>query len=123
MRNEVDFGKTVSIASDIYSFGSVTYELLTRKSPYEGLTDFQLIQSSIVSGQRPQLPDMVRRQHPLLVEIMDTCWQQNPEARFPNFATIMNLLDPRRKSSAQTLFKTITAGTTMPNLDIIQEQE
>ena len=75
--------------SDVYSYGIVMYEVLSRKTPFPELTDESQIGVAVVSGRRPSpIPSDIP---PKLVELMEQCWQHDT-ARRPNFQTIVRTL-------------------------------
>ncbi|KAF9231203.1 kinase-like domain-containing protein [Melanogaster broomeanus] len=66
--------------SDIYSFGGLMLHVLTGKKPYDGLGDL-LILTTVVSGQRPQLPidhPLISSTHELLIQ---RCWSREEKMR------------------------------------------
>ena len=75
--------------SDVYSYGIVMYEVLSRKKPFQELTDETHIVVAVVHGRRPSpIPSDIP---PKLVELMEQCWQHDT-ARRPNFQTIVRTL-------------------------------
>jgi len=56
MSPEQAAGRTVDARSDIFSFGVVLYELLARRRPFGGTSDYDRLQA-IVSHEPPPLPD------------------------------------------------------------------
>ena len=75
--------------SDVYSYGIVMYEVLSRKKPFQELTDETQIAVAVLHGRRPSpIPSDIP---PKLVELMEQCWQHDT-ARRPNFQTIVRKL-------------------------------
>jgi serine/threonine protein kinase len=68
---------------DIYSFGIICYEILSREQPFDGLRGTQL-RDYVKAGNRPQLPDEIP---PRLDILIRDCWDGNPLHR-PDFAAI-----------------------------------
>ncbi|WNE41260.1 MAG: Serine/threonine-protein kinase PknD [Mycoplasmataceae bacterium] len=75
---EVLTGQSYSLASDIYSFGMVAYELLTGLPPYyDRAHDFRL-GIEIFQGLRPSFQIKI----PILLEkLINQCWNSNPIQR------------------------------------------
>jgi len=44
-----------------------------------------------MEGTRPGVPDKVRKKRPEFVELMERCWDHNPDLR-PTFAQIIEIL-------------------------------
>ena len=73
---------------DVYSFGIVMWEVLTRLVPYKGL-DRQTIQHKVVVEKaRPLVPGET---HPAYRSLMEACWDENPNLR-PDFGTVVTRL-------------------------------
>ena len=76
--------------SDVYSYGIVMYEVLSRKKPFQELTDETHIVVAVVHGRRPSpIPSDIP---PKLVKLMEQCWEHDT-ARRPNFQTIVPEVD------------------------------
>jgi serine/threonine protein kinase len=92
-------------ASDVYSFGILTWELVSLLRPYhEFHQPNQLKKAVAIDGYRPD-PRAV--EHPIQ-NLIESCWQMNYAAR-PNFTQILRSLEelrdnskPRRVKSAPT---------------------
>lgn len=65
---------------DMYSFGIISYEIYSRKSPYEGENFREVLQKVCNSriNKRPSIPDCMP---PRMVEIMKKCWSSDPSIR------------------------------------------
>jgi serine/threonine protein kinase len=75
-----------SLASDVYAFGIVLWEICSQKEVYEGLTAAQIIARVVKTGLRPVPPDGCP-----INDLMAQCWATNPSDR-PNFKTIIKIL-------------------------------
>ncbi|ELU17132.1 hypothetical protein CAPTEDRAFT_146577, partial [Capitella teleta] len=70
----------ISTKADVYSFGIILWEMLTRLNPYEGSTSFQIIDKTR-KGHRPVIPESCPEN---LESLIRACWAQNPALR-PQF--------------------------------------
>ena len=78
-------------ASDVYAFGIIVWEMLTKKVPWEGHTPAQ-ITLKVTQGKRPfPVPKASAVRPPQLVALMRRCWAQAPEVR-PAFPEIVREL-------------------------------
>ncbi|CAK9265718.1 unnamed protein product [Sphagnum jensenii] len=68
---------------DVYSFGIICYEILSREDPFNEVYRRQL-RRYVQAGNRPQLPDEIPRRLDILIK---DCWDGNPLDR-PDFAAI-----------------------------------
>lgn len=90
---EVLAGTDVSELSDVYSFGLIIYEVLTRTVPYKSLAQ-EAVPYVVSQGKRPDdyepVPSVQDTLKPL-VDLMKDCWTQEAKKR-PSFAKIMGVL-------------------------------
>jgi len=84
-----------SIKSDIFQFGVVVYEIVSRKHPWEEMTSSEAI-LAVVSGKRMEIPS---DSPPILSRLMEMCWEHDPNDR-PTFVTIISMLKNREKESS-----------------------
>ncbi|KAF3446845.1 hypothetical protein FNV43_RR12025 [Rhamnella rubrinervis] len=96
MAPEVIEHKPYDYKADVFSFGVVLWELLTGKLPYEDLTPLQAAVGVVQKGLRPTIP---RHTHPLLVQLLERCWLQDPLLR-PEFSEIVQILQNMAKKVA-----------------------
>jgi serine/threonine protein kinase len=83
MSPEQVLGKPVDARSDLFALGVVAWELLTAVLPFDGASDFEIMQR-IVDEQRPGLAK-VRPDLPApLIAAVDRAMAQDPARRFPS---------------------------------------
>ncbi|XP_073924909.1 receptor-interacting serine/threonine-protein kinase 2 isoform X1 [Castor canadensis] len=86
-----------SVKHDIYSYAVITWEVLSRKQPFEEVTNPLQIMYSVSQGHRPDtneesLPfDIPHRA--LMISLIETGWAQNPDER-PSFLKCLIELEP-----------------------------
>ncbi|AVL95162.1 putative serine/threonine protein kinase receptor [Moumouvirus australiensis] len=84
---EIDFA-----LADIYSFGIIMWELMTRKKPYENMSNAAIAVAVIRDNLRPLVTEEDKQKHPAeFIELMTSCWHIDPIIR-PTFIEIMTRL-------------------------------
>lgn len=93
-------GKPVDRRSDIFSFGSVLYEMLTGRRPFEG--DSNVSMRMAILGQTPAAPRLLRPEVPSELErIVRRCLEKEREARYPGGDELLRDLQKLRVSLEQ----------------------
>ena len=77
-----------SPSMDMYSYGVVLWEMLTRQIPFETQPDDSIIMTAIREGAREQIPEACPESWR---DIIQTCWHQNGATR-PSSATVLERL-------------------------------
>jgi serine/threonine protein kinase len=77
-----------SEASDVYSFGMITWELFTRQIPFPNMNPHQAALAVINEDKRPDIPAFVP---PNFVKLIQDCWHRDPKKR-PAFPAILERL-------------------------------
>ncbi|XP_071087310.1 uncharacterized protein [Haliotis cracherodii] len=78
----------VTLKADVYSFGLILWEMLTRKIPYEGSSMFQILEK-VRLNKRPEIPSECPVE---LAGFISRCWDNNP-ARRPVFKEVLSTLE------------------------------
>lgn len=81
---------------DVYSYGLILWEMLTKKLPFENSQPTQIIYSVLIEHKRPQIPTGTPD---CLSNLIKLCWDDNPDGR-PPFSEILNQL-----SNGEIFFK------------------
>ncbi|XP_076921750.1 uncharacterized protein LOC143583293 [Bidens hawaiensis] len=79
--------------SDVYSYGVVLWEIVTRKMPWDDLNPMQVIAAVGFMDRRPEIPKDV---DPLWTSLIESCWCSEPESR-PTFQEILHKLKDLQK--------------------------
>jgi predicted Ser/Thr protein kinase len=86
--------RNYSKKSDVWSFGIVVYEIVSQCEPHKDCNVLEVALQIRDKGLTPAIPGNCL---PLFSQIMQMCWQKNPDER-PTFATIRQILDNSEKS-------------------------
>eukprot|EP01121_Diplochlamys_sp_Union-15-3_P015711 TRINITY_DN5240_c0_g1_i2.p1 TRINITY_DN5240_c0_g1~~TRINITY_DN5240_c0_g1_i2.p1 ORF type:complete len:332 (-),score=55.29 TRINITY_DN5240_c0_g1_i2:32-1027(-) len=90
MSPEVLQGKSLNEKVDVYSYGIVFWEMLTRKEPFEDMNSYDSFVAAVCDNQeRPPIDDSIPKP---LVPLLKACWHENPSQR-PSFEQIIKQLD------------------------------
>ncbi|EFO25978.1 TKL/MLK/TAK1 protein kinase [Loa loa] len=88
MAPEIITGSSPSEQSDIYSFGIVLWEIITRMRPYSDCKNAEEILWSVYAGLRPPRIGNIPTK---LMQMIERCWQKLPEER-PSIKEIQKVL-------------------------------
>ena len=91
-------GKPVDARSDIFSFGSVLYEMLTGRRPFAGETKMSVL--AAILREEPKLASEVVEGLPREVErIVNRCLRKEPRRRFQHMDDLMVALEELKEES------------------------
>jgi len=74
--------------ADVYSFGIILYEIITKNRQYRQLSLREVVGKFAEENFRPKLPDQIRGEFKTLIR---RCWHENPERR-PELEEVIDLL-------------------------------
>ena len=97
-------GKSVDHRSDIFSFGTILYEMLSGHRAFHGESAADTM-SAILKEDPPELSDTNKSISPALERLVNHCLEKNPEARFHSardLAFALEALSGSSPTSAQT---------------------
>jgi len=80
-------GERIDAQSDVFSFGSVFYEMLTGKKAFEGPSTAALLTAVLRDDPKP-VSEFRRDIPPELRRIVARCLKKNPEERYPSAAEL-----------------------------------
>lgn len=95
---EVIRGEKYSERADVYSFGIIMWQVLTRREPYAG-RNFMGVSLDVLEGRRPQIPHDVPTE---FKKMMKRCWHASPEKR-PSMEEVVAFLDSLHDGNSSSL--------------------
>ncbi|ESK86444.1 WD40 repeat-like protein [Moniliophthora roreri MCA 2997] len=79
---EVHMGSRATKESDIYSYGCVCYEIISRSLPFHDLPNDAAVVLAVLQRRRPSKPQNAAEMLPdELWSLMNQCWETRPESR------------------------------------------
>ncbi len=84
---------TVTVASNVYSFGVIIWELFARKAVYDGVWDARHLRAVARDGLRPKIPSSMP---PEFVSLLAACWALDPAQR-PSLNDILQVLQKAKE--------------------------
>jgi serine/threonine-protein kinase len=95
MAPEQALGQAVDARSDIFSFGSVLYEMVTGRRAFSGQTRLSTL-TAILWDQPRAASDLVREIPAELERILARCLEKDPNRRFPHMLDVKQRLEEVR---------------------------
>lgn len=90
MAPEIIMGKKYTEKADVYAFGIIIWEILTRLEPYEDKEPMQIVVEVVNDNLRPTIPDEYKDSP--LVPLMKDAWAADPAQR-PTFKVILERVE------------------------------
>lgn len=91
MAPEVLACQPYSLKADVFSYGIVLWEIMTRETPYKHLNPVMIPYHVLHQGERPDTSKCDSSCPPEIVTLMERCWQTDAESR-PSFVQILEIL-------------------------------
>ncbi|XP_073126456.1 serine/threonine-protein kinase CTR1 isoform X2 [Henckelia pumila] len=92
-------GEPSNEKSDVFSFGVILWELVTKQQPWSGLSPAQVVGAVAFQNRRLAIPQSTP---PILASLMESCWADDPALR-PSFVDIVETLKKLLKSPLQSM--------------------
>eukprot|EP00742_Colponemidia_sp_Colp-10_P007271 GILJ01007817.1.p1 GENE.GILJ01007817.1~~GILJ01007817.1.p1 ORF type:complete len:862 (-),score=71.89 GILJ01007817.1:172-2757(-) len=89
MAPEVIANQNYTEKADVFSFGVVLWEMVTREPPYQGKLPVQVATAVLNKGLRPRIPGTCPKP---IADLIKDCWDQDPDRR-PVFTTVLRRLE------------------------------
>eukprot|EP00002_Diphylleia_rotans_P000489 TRINITY_DN1025_c0_g1_i12.p1 TRINITY_DN1025_c0_g1~~TRINITY_DN1025_c0_g1_i12.p1 ORF type:complete len:2045 (+),score=374.67 TRINITY_DN1025_c0_g1_i12:132-6266(+) len=84
---EVIMGQEYKACADVYSYGIIVWEIITRKIPFEGADNpFGVAMQVALTNLRPPIEGLSIP--PLISQVIEACWAADPSAR-PTFVQVV----------------------------------
>ena len=93
MAPEILRGEKYDEYSDIYSYGMILWEMVSRETPFKGFSVPQIIGSVGFDNYRVPIP---QKGSPLILKVMERCLNRDREKR-PSIKVIVEWLQNRNK--------------------------
>src|SRR5208282_5285367 len=94
-------GQTVHHRTDIFSFGTVLYEMLAGKRAFQKSTSADTM-SAILNEDPPGISQVTTNIPPALQRVVHRCLEKNPEQRFQSASDLAFALDALSETSSNT---------------------
>ena len=78
MSPEVIRHETYNYSADVYSFGLLLWEMITREKPFEPKSPIEAAGAVALEGKRPPFP---KGTPPAVKELIEQCWAEKPSER------------------------------------------
>src|SRR5215831_481123 len=85
-------GDEVDHRSDIFAFGAILYEMLTRRRAFQGDSAVEVM-NAILKEEPPEISEPMREALPALVQVVRHCLEKSREERFQSMADLAFHLD------------------------------
>jgi eukaryotic-like serine/threonine-protein kinase len=101
-------GKDIDARTDIFTFGSVVYEMVTGRRAFEGQSQASVM-ASILEHEPPPISSLQRMAPPALDRLVKKCLAKDPEERWQNARDLRDELKWIAEGDAQSAAVTVAA--------------
>eukprot|EP00029_Vermamoeba_vermiformis_P006458 TRINITY_DN2538_c0_g2_i1.p1 TRINITY_DN2538_c0_g2~~TRINITY_DN2538_c0_g2_i1.p1 ORF type:complete len:1060 (+),score=232.58 TRINITY_DN2538_c0_g2_i1:295-3474(+) len=131
---EIMLRKDYNEAVDIYSFGVILWEMMSREDYFGEMNFMSDIEAAVVSGKRPAIPKLQENDPNNVsveyVELLQACWDNDPTKR-PTFQEVARKLEalkrkmvrPNPNNIPQRFAAKSVSNTQRPQMRILQTRE
>jgi serine/threonine protein kinase len=108
--------KSVDIRTDIWSLGSILFELLVKEPPFNAESPLALL-AAVVSDPLPNIRDKRPDVSPELAAVIEKCLEKKPENRYQTVAELADALAPfapRSQPSVSRISGILRSASTRP---------
>ncbi|MEM6925645.1 MAG: serine/threonine-protein kinase [Myxococcota bacterium] len=110
---QIDHPGEVDARSDVFSLGSVLFEMVSRVRPFQGDSDYET-QRRIKAGERPEVPDEAGPLAPAIERALQT----DPDDRFPSAEAFADALRPHASAAVRERVDSwVGSGSLVGDLD------
>ena len=106
-------GRNIDARSDIFSFGSVLYEMLCGEPPFQGDSTIAVL-SAVVRDEARRISQVARDVPPELEKLVERCLRKDPQRRFQHAADIRVLLEELKEDQTHSTTGAIRGKTPDP---------
>jgi serine/threonine-protein kinase len=106
-------GRRGDARTDLYAIGTMLYELLSGKTPFNGDNNLAVMAQHL-QGALPRLDREQPGVSPQLAAVVARCLQRNPDDRYPDLRALIDALDHLDSVDVSILDRATGAATAVP---------
>jgi len=94
---EIMEGKPYDEKVDVYSYGVIMWETVTREDFLGHISFMSAIEEAVLNGVRPDIPDECAQRFPEFKELIELCWHNSSDKR-PSFKKCIKILEELKEN-------------------------